>query len=96
MTESYRPTGESANNQNRGNTETIGDSNLYQGGLWQHGRSTELKSKPGKAKAARNSLKHGLRWQSLSERESKPVRDLFSQLARRRKAILKKFTENSR
>ena len=59
---------------------------IYQQRPWEH--STGPKSEAGKAKAAQNSLKHGLR--------SKAVRDLFSQLARQRKAIFKKLPENFR
>ena len=57
---------------------------IYQQRPWE--KSTGPTSAVGKAKAARNSLKHGLR--------SKAMRELFSQLGRERKALLKKFSEN--
>ncbi len=65
---------------------------IYQQRPWE--RSTGPTSAVGKAKAARNSLKHGLRWQSLSERESRAIGDLFSRLGRERKALLKKLSAN--
>ena len=57
---------------------------IFQQQPWQY--STGAKSPEGKARAAQNSLKHGLR--------SRAMRDLFSQLARQRKALLRKFAEN--
>ena len=57
---------------------------IYQQRPWE--RSTGPKSVVGKAKAARNALKHGCR--------SRAMREFFAQLARERKALLKKISEN--
>jgi hypothetical protein len=57
---------------------------IYQQRPWE--RSTGPKSLVGKAKAARNSFKHGCR--------SRVMRELFSRLGRERKALLRKFSEN--
>jgi hypothetical protein len=57
---------------------------IYQQRPWE--RSTGPTSAVGKAKAARNSIKHGLR--------SEAVKGLFSRLGRERKALLKKISEN--
>ena len=57
---------------------------IYQQRPWKH--STGPISAVGKAKAARNSFKHGCR--------SKAIGDLFSQLGRERKALLKKISES--
>ncbi len=57
---------------------------IYQQFPWEH--STGPISAVGKAKAARNSLKHGLR--------SKEMREFLSRLGKERKALLKKISQN--
>jgi hypothetical protein len=65
---------------------------IYQQRPWERlpkadqGSTTGPISAVGKAKAARNSFKHGYR--------SRVMRELFSRLGRERKALLKKFSEN--